>query len=100
MWISEHERFVICINPEAADRDAHMHAQMDAQLEELIGGSDALPAMKRGELRWRISAKPGLNRYLRVTRGGLLGTDKAKTKTEENFDGKYLLGCGEPHLPG
>jgi hypothetical protein len=96
--ISEHERFVICFNPEAADRDAHMRAQMVAQLEELIDGSDALPAMKRGELRGRISAKPGLNRYLRVTPGGLLRTDKAKIKTEENLDGKYLLRCSDPHL--
>ncbi len=97
--ISDHERFVICFNPEAADRDAHMRAQMVAQLEELINGSDALPAMKRGELRGKISAKPGLNRYLRVTPGGLLRVDKAKIKTETNLDGKYLLRCSDPHLP-
>jgi hypothetical protein len=97
--VSDHERFVICFNPEAADRDAHMRAELVAQLEELTGGSDALPAMKRGELRGRISTKPGLNRYLRVTPGGLLRTDKAKIKTEENLDGKYLLRSSDPHLP-
>jgi hypothetical protein len=96
--ISDHERFVTCFNPEAASRDAHMRAQMVVQLEELINGSDALPAIKRGELRGRISAKPGLNRYLRVTPGGLLRTDKAKIKAEENLDGKYLLRCSDPHL--
>ena len=46
--------------------------------QELIAGSDTLPAMKRGELRGKISTKPGLNRYLRVTPGGLLRIDKAK----------------------
>ena len=97
--ISDHERFVICFNPEAADRDAHMRAQMVAQLEDLIGGSDALPAVKRGELRGKISARPGLNRYLRVTPGGLLRTGKAAIKTEANLDGKYLLRCSDPHLP-
>jgi hypothetical protein len=96
--ISDHERFVICFNPQAADRDAHMRAQMVAQLEDLIGGSDALPAVKRGELRGKISAKPGLNRYLRVTPGGLLRTDKAAIKTETNLDGKYLLRSSDPHL--
>ena len=96
--ISDHERFVICFNPEAAGRDAHMRAQMVAQLEDLIGGSDALPAVKRGELRGKISARPGLNRYLRVTPGGLLRTGKAAIKTEENLDGKYLLRCSDPHL--
>jgi Transposase DDE domain len=96
--ISDHERFVICFNPEAASRDAHMRAQMVAQLEDLIGGSDALPAVKRGELRGKISARPGLNRYLRVTPGGLLRTDKAAIKTEANLDGKYLLRSSDPHL--
>jgi hypothetical protein len=96
--VSETERFVICHNPQAAERDAHIRAQLIAQLDELIAGSDRLPVMKRGELRGRISTKPGLNRYLRVTPGGLLRIDKAKIKTEANLDGKYLLRCSDPHL--
>src|SRR5882762_6932247 len=76
-----------------------MRAQMVAQLEELIDGSEALPAIKRGELRGKISARPGLNRYLRVTPAGLLRTGKATIKTETNLDGKYLLRCSDPHLP-
>jgi len=92
------DQMVICFNPEAAGRDAHMRAQMVAQLEDLIGGSDALPAVKRGELRGKISARPGLNRYLRVTPGGLLRTGKAAIKTEANLDGKYLLRSSDPHL--
>jgi hypothetical protein len=97
--ISESERFVICHNPEGAERDAHTRQQLVAQLEDLITGSDKLPAMKRGELRGRISTKAGLNRYLRVTGGGLLRIDKAKIKAETNLDGKYLLRCSDPHLP-
>ena len=58
-----------------------------------------MTVMKRGELRGKISTKPGLNRYLRVTPGGLLRVDKAKIKTEANLDGKYLLRCSDPHLP-
>ncbi|MFU8855278.1 transposase, partial [Micromonospora sp. SL1-18] len=96
--MSETERFVICHNPDAATRDAHIRDQLVAQLDELIAGSDTLPVMKRGELRGRISTKPGLNRYLRVTPGGLLRIDKAKCKTEANLDGKYLLRCSDPHL--
>lgn len=96
--VSETERFVICHNPDAADRDAHVRGQLVAQLTELIDGSDTLSVMKRGELRGRISTKPGLNRYLRVTPGGLLRVDKARMKTESNLDGKYLLRCSDPHL--
>ena len=63
--VSESERFVICFNPEAAERDAKVRDRMLAQLEELIKDSDQLSATKRAELRGVISTKPGLNRYLR-----------------------------------
>ena len=70
--IAEDERFVICHNPEGAERDAAIRARLIAQLKELIDGTDALGKDKRAELRGVISTKPGLNRYLRVTPGGLL----------------------------
>lgn len=96
--ISDSERFVICCNPEAADRDAKVRERMPAQLEEMIAGAGKLTAARRAELRGVISAKPGLNRYLRVTPGGLLRADAAKVKAEEHLDGKYLLRCPDPHL--
>jgi hypothetical protein len=97
--ISDSERFVICFNPEAAERDAATRARMLAQLEEMIKDSDKLTATRRAELRGVISTKPGLNRYLRVTPGGLLRTDAARIKAEENLDGKYLLRTTDPKLP-
>jgi hypothetical protein len=96
--ISEAERFVICSNPEAADRDAAVRERLLAQLGEAITGSDKLSATKRAELRGVISTKPGLARYLRVTPGGLLRIDKHTIKTETNLDGKYLLRSSDPHL--
>jgi hypothetical protein len=96
--ISDHERFVICHNPDGAERDAGVRARMLAQLTELIKNSDALSRDKRAELRGVISTKPGLNRYLRTTPGGLLRIDAKKIKAEENLDGKYLLRTSDPHL--
>ena len=96
--IAEDERFVICFNPEGADRDAATRARMIAQLTEAIKDSDQLSAGKRAELRGVISTKPGLNRYLRVTPGGLLRIDAARAKAEENLDGKYLLRTADPKL--
>jgi hypothetical protein len=96
--IAEDERFVICHNPEGAERDAAIRARMTAQLKELIHGTDSLPKDKRAELRGVISTKPGLNRYLRVTPGGLLRTDAGKAKAEENLDGKYLLRTSDPKM--
>jgi hypothetical protein len=96
--IAEDERFVICYNPEAAERDAAVRARMIARLEEMIKDSDQLSRDKRAELRGVISTKPGLNRYLRVTPGGLLRADAGNAKAEENLDGKYLLRTADPAM--
>jgi hypothetical protein len=92
------DRFVICYNPDAATRDAATRADLITKLEEMIAGSDRLTMTKRAELRGKISAVPGLNRFLRVTPGGLLRIDKARIKTEANLDGKYLLRSSDPKL--
>ena len=97
--IAEHERFVICHNPEGAEPDAAIQARMLAQLSELINDTDTLTATKRAELRSVISTKPGLNRYLRVTPSGLLRTDAKAIKAEANLDGKYLLRTSDPSSP-
>jgi hypothetical protein len=96
--VSDTERFVICHNPEAATRDAAIRDQLVTQLADLIAGSDEWTDYQRGELRGKIAAKPGLNRYLRTTPAGKLRIDAAKIKTETNLDGKYLLRCSDPKL--
>ncbi|MFI6326543.1 IS1634 family transposase [Nonomuraea sp. NPDC050556] len=96
--ISQSDRFVSCFNPEAAARDAAIRERMLTLLGELIEGTDSWKVSKRAELRGVISTKPGLNRYLRVTAGGLLRIDAARIKTEANLDGKYLLRCSDPHM--
>jgi hypothetical protein len=96
--ISEHERFVICYNPEQADRDAGVRERLLAQLQETIAGTDKLSQTKRAELRGVISTKPGLHRFLRVTPSGLLRIDQRAIKAEANLDGKYLLRSSDPHL--
>ena len=96
--LGEGERFIVCHNPEAAGRDAAIRERLLAQLTETIDGTDALSPTKRAELRGVISTKPGLNRYLRVTAGGLLRADQAAIDRESKLDGKYLLRCTDPHL--
>src|SRR4051794_14580825 len=96
--ISESERFVVCHNPDAATRDAAVRANLIDRLEAMIAGSDRLTPTKRAELRGVISTKPGLNRFLRVTPGGLLRTDAAKITADAKLDGKYLLRTSDPHL--
>jgi transposase len=92
------DRFIICYNPDQAERDAAIRAKLIAQLEELISGTDQLTAAERAKLEGALAGKPGLKRFLRVTPAGLLRIDKAKAKAEENLDGKYLLRCSDPDL--
>ena len=92
------DRFIICYNPDQAERDAAIRARLVAQLEEVIAGSDDLTAAERARLEGSLTDRPGLKRFLRVTPGGLLRTDKARITAEENLDGKYLLRCSDPHM--
>jgi hypothetical protein len=69
------QRFVVCHNPDQADRDAAVRAQLVAHLEALIAGSDGWSDRRRDELVGSLKAKPGLRRYLRRTAGGLLRVD-------------------------
>jgi hypothetical protein len=96
--LGDGDRFVVCHNPEQALRDAEIRTRMLAHLDAAIAGSDTFSATKRAELRGQISTKPGLNRYLRVTPGGLLRVDAKAIAAETKLDGKYLLRCSDPTL--
>ena len=92
------DRFVVCHNPEQAQRDTAVRTRLLTQLSETIDGSDKLSNTKRAELRGRLSTMPGLNRYLRVTPGGLLRVDADAVRRETRLDGKWLLRCSDPSL--
>jgi hypothetical protein len=85
------QRFVMVRNLQAAQRDAYTRDRLVAILEHRIAASDELDADARAELRGRIREKPGLWRYLRVTKSGLLRIDRAKIAAEAKTDGRTLL---------
>jgi len=92
------DRFVVCHNPEQAERDKAVREQILAQLEQALAGSDALPAARRHDLACRLEAKPGYRRFLRQTKAGLLRIDRAGVAAEERLDGKFLLRTSDPTL--
>jgi len=96
--IGTDDRFVLCYNPDQAERDAFIREQLIGQLEEVIAGTDKLTKIERAKIEGSLSNKPGLKRFLRTTPGGLLRVDAQKIKTEANLDGKYLLRCSDPDL--
>lgn len=92
------DRFVICRNPEEVVRDRAVRKKLLEQLEAEIKGSDRLPASKRYELKGQLKSKPGLYRFLRMTKRGLLRIDRAKVAQEESLDGRFLLRTSDPTL--
>jgi transposase len=85
------ERFVVCHNPEQADRDAATRERLVTHLTGLIDGSDGWSARRRDELVGQLRTKPALRRFLRRTKGGLLRIDRAAIARESHLDGKWLL---------
>jgi transposase len=92
------DRFVICRNPEQAERDERVRDQLVKQLEQEIDGSDRLSAEDRVRLAGRLQAKRALKRYLRQTKTGLLRVDCAAIAAEAHLDGKFLLRSSDPTL--
>jgi len=92
------QRFVICHNPEQADRDSAVRANLVAHLGQLIVGSDAWTGRRRDELVGSLKTKPGLRRYLRRTPSGLLRVDHGAVKRETHLDGKWLLRTSDTTL--
>jgi len=91
-------RFVVCHNPEQADRDTAVRGRLVAHLEQLMVGSDSWTDRRRDEFVGSLKTKPGLRRYLRRTTAGLLRIDAAAIKRESHLDGKWLLRTSDPTL--
>ena len=85
------ERFVVCHNPDAAERDEVVRERLIEHLSGPIDGSDAWSKRKRDEFVGSLKGKPGLRRLLRRTKTGLLRIDRAAAAREAHYDGKWLL---------
>ena len=90
------DRFVICRNPDQAERDRAVRANLVAQLESAIAGSDKQSKTARDKLASGLP--PGLRRFLRRTPSGLLRVDRAAIRADQRLDGKFLLRTSDPTL--
>jgi Transposase DDE domain len=108
------QRFVICYNPDQAERDKASRDEAIIRIEAELARirtqrqcdrtrklSDrargkAEAAHLRGECALRDH--PTLGRWLRQQPNGRLTFDRAKVKAEQRLDGKYLLATSDPDL--
>ena len=107
-------RFVICHNPEQAERDRIQRedalARLEAELERIKRARErdrkktatknvqakAQAAHLKAECALRDH--PTLGRWLRQSATGRLSINRAKVKAEERLDGKYLIATSDPHI--
>jgi transposase len=113
-------RFVLCHNPEQAERDRTQReqavARLEAELERIA--TQRAKAAKRAKAKVAANGRgrrarevddhlkaecalrdhPILGRWLRQTPGGRLVIDRAKLKAEAKLDGKFLLSTSDPDL--
>jgi hypothetical protein len=107
-------RFVICHNPEQAERDRTQRqdaiARLEAELERIKQARDrdrnkktsrnAKHKAETAHLKAECALRdhPTLGRWLRQSPSGRLFIDRAKIKHEARLDGKYLIATSDPHI--
>jgi len=93
------QRYVVCSNPEEAERQASHRKQV---LEELGHELASLRKPKRGESHSKrtcqLISTPRFARYLRQTRRGALKIDKAAVRAEEKLEGKWVVTSNDDTL--
>lgn len=92
------DRFIVCHNPERAERDQAIRDQIVARLQAEIAGTDTLSERKRAERYGALCTKPAFKRFLRRTPSGKLRIDHAAITHEAKLDGKYLLRTSDETL--
>ncbi|MDA8292465.1 MAG: hypothetical protein M0Z33_12420 [Actinomycetota bacterium] len=92
------QRFVVCFNPESAERDRQVRANLIEHLEVQISGSDEWAKSRRDELAGRLKTTPALWRLVRRLSDGRFRIDKAAVAREERLDGKWLLRTSDDSL--
>ena len=108
------QRFVICHNPDQAQRDKASRdeaiTRIEAELDRIRTQRErdrtrtlsdtARGKAKAAHLRAECALRdhPTLGRWLRQQPNGRLAIDRAKLKAEARLDGKYLLATSDPDL--
>jgi transposase len=93
------QRYVVCSNPEEAERQARHRKQV---LDELGREIASLRKPKRGESHSKrtcqLLSTPRFARYLRQTRRGALKIDRTAVRAEEKLDGKWVVTSNDDTL--
>ena len=92
------QRFVVCHNPDAAERDRQVRANLVAYVTSQIDGTDSWTKSRRDELAGKLRTTPALWRLVRRLSDGRFRINKAAIAREEKLDGKWLLRTSDDSL--
>jgi transposase len=109
-------RFIICHNPDQAERDRAGRedaiVRLEAELARITKARQRDRTKKpSGKSQQRAEAAhlkaecalrdhPALGRWLRQSPSVRLFIDRSKIKAEQRLDGKYLIATSDPHISG
>jgi hypothetical protein len=106
-------RFVVCHNPEQAERDKLQRQQAVARIEAELARITAQRRRDRAKTtpkardqaeaahikaECELRDHPTLGRWIRQLKSGRLVIDRAKVTAEQRLDGKYLLATSDPDI--
>jgi hypothetical protein len=79
VWVKE-RRYIVCLNEEERRKDAHDREAILAHLKEQVRSGDKI-----------LVGNKGYRRYLKVEGSGHFVIDEKQVKTEERYDGIWVL---------
>jgi transposase len=120
--LADHDvRYIVCHNPEQAERDRTQREEAVTRLQAELTGIAAARMRERAKKTTTKTAStaqraaevaeaahlkaecalrdhPTLGRWLRQSPTGRLSINRAKVTAEQRLDGKYLLATSDPHI--
>jgi len=100
VWLDAGEndkRYIVCFNPEEAERQRKHRETLLVQLEEILMG---LGSQKEAHPKraCALLASKRYGRYLKKLKSGRIKLDKTKIGGEAKYDGKFVITTNDPDL--
>lgn len=92
------KRYILCLNPAEAERDRERRTKTIELLKTELESLKQLKGAPHKKAACTLRAHKSLGRYLKQRSDGTLAIDKAKIKSEERLDGKFLLSTSDETL--
>lgn len=100
VWLEEgtgEKRYVVCYNPEEAERERKHRESLLAPLEEIF---ESMQSSREDHPKraCKLLASNRYGRYLKKLKSGRLKLDKGKIQQATRYDGKFVITTNDPNL--